>query len=127
MINAIVKELKERFNADGIAKVTMRDSENTVVTIEKVDWYYVCYEVTWGFNGSCSKFCDTLEDVANVLLNFESIQTRQAKEKAKLLDRIMELQLMRKGSIQASDDEVSELYNLISDWSKDFYHFRYRG
>lgn len=131
MINAIVNELKERFNADGIAKVTMKDSKNTVVTIEHYDdWGYDGsdkYELTWGFNGSYGKFCDTLEDVANVLLNFESIQTKQAKEKADLLDYIMELQLMRRGSIQASDDEISELYSTVSDWSKDFYHFRYRG
>lgn len=131
MINAIVNELKGRFDADGIAKVTMKDSKNTVVTIERYEDFGFDgsdrYEVKWGFNNSYGKFCYTLEEVADVLLHFETVQTKQAKEKADLLDHIMELQLMRRGSIQASDDEISELYSFVSDWSKEFYHFRYRG
>ena len=133
MINAIVKALEERFDAEGNAKVTMKDEKNTVVYITRYeDWGILDddstkYEVCWGFNNSYGKFCDTIEEVAEVLLNLKDIQAKQAQEKADLLDHIMKLQLMEEGTREATDDEISDLRSFVSDWSKDFYHFRYRG
>jgi hypothetical protein len=85
------------------------------------------YEVAWGWNGSFSKFCDTLEDVADLLIHFKEFEAKRAKEAKRLLDDIMKLQLMEEGTLEATEDEISELRSWVSDWSKDFYHFRYRG
>jgi hypothetical protein len=133
MINAIVKALEGRFDSEGNAKVTMKDDKNTVVYITRYeDWGVLDddstkYEVCWGFNNSYGRFCDTLEEVAEVLLNLKDIQAKQAQEKADLLDHIMELQLMEEGTKTATEDEISDLRSYVSDWSKDFYHFRYRA
>jgi hypothetical protein len=131
MVNSIVKALNDRFDAEGYAHVTMKDKDNTVVTIKRYD-DWDCngsteYEVSWGFNGSYGKFCDTIEQVAELLLNFEEVQTKQAQQKAALLDNIMELQLMEEGTKKATQDEIDSLRSFVSDYSKDFYHFRYRG
>jgi len=131
MVNSIVKALSDRFDSEGYAHVTMKDKDKTVVTIKRYD-DWDCngsteYEVSWGFNGSYGKFCDTIEKVAELLLNFEEVQTKQAQQKAALLDNIMELQLMEEGTKKATQDEIDALRSFVSDWSKDFYHFRYRG
>ena len=64
MVNSIVKALNDRFDAEGYAHVTMKDKDKTVVTIKRYD-DWDCngsteYEVSWGFNGSYGKFCDTI-------------------------------------------------------------------
>lgn len=130
MINAIVKALEGRFDADGHATVTMKNNNNTEVSIQRIDGFPMgddFYEVAWGFNGSYNKFCDTLEEVADLLLHFDEYEAKRAKEAKRLLDDIMKLQMMEEGTIKATDEEISELRSWVSDWSKDFYHIRYRG
>ena len=130
MINAIVKALNERFNEDGLATVTMKDENKTEIKIQRIDGFPMgddFYEVAWGFNGSYNKFCDTLEEVAELLINFKEYEAKRAKEAKRLLDDIMKLQMMEEGTIKATDEEISELRSWVSDWSKDFYSFRYRG
>jgi hypothetical protein len=132
MTNAIIEAINARFNEDGVAKVTMKKNNTEVYISRYEDWGVlgdddVMYEVNWGFNNSYGKFCNTLEEVADVLIHFEEVQAKQAQEKANLLDHIMKLQLMEEGTREATEDEISELRSYVSDWSKDFYHFRYRG
>ena len=132
MRNAIIEAINARFNEDGVATITMKDAAETVVTITKNDWTEwgdgINYDVTWGFNGSYGKrYLDNMEEVAEVIENFEEVRDCDCRSKAKLLDMIMELQLMEEGTKKATQDEISELRSEISDWSKDFYSFRYRA
>lgn len=132
MRNAIIEAINARFNEDGVAKITMKDAAETVVTIIKNDWTEygdgINYDVVWGFNNSYGKrFLDSMEEVAEVIEHFEEVRDCDCRSKAKLLDMIMELQLMEEGTKEATADEISELRSEISDWSKDFYSFRYRG
>ena len=130
MVNAIVKALAGRFDENGYATVVMKDAKQTEVHIQKMDGFALdsdYYEVGWGFNNSYGGYADTIEEVAEMLMNFEKVQSEQQASKAQILDLVMELQLKEEGTLEATAEEISELRSEISDWSKDFYHFRYRG
>lgn len=132
MKNAIIEAINARFNEDGVATITMKDAAETEVKIIKNDWTDygdgINYDVVWGFNNSYGKrFLSSMEKVAEVIEHFEEVRDADCRSKARLLDMIMELQLMEEGTKPATQDEISELRSDISDWSKDFYSFRYRA
>ena len=126
MKNAIVREIKRRLDAEGCATLKMKDADQTEVLVHVWDDDFI--DVSWGFNGSYGTIgLKSLEDVADYILKFDEVYARQRAEKARLLDAIMELQMKAEGTLTASDDEIKELRSLVSDWSKDYYHIRYRG
>lgn len=126
MKEMIIKAINERF-VDDVATITMKDKNKTVVTIcRRVDFLADFYEVSWGFNGSCGRYVDTIEEVADIIMNFDEINNDCIKNKAKMMDYVMQLQMMIEGTIKATPDEISELRSFLSDWSKDYYHIRYR-
>lgn len=129
MKNMIIKTINERFHND-VAHITMKDKNNTEVIISRYDSFLaddVMYEVSWGFNGSCGRYCDNMEQVADVIMNFDKINNDCLKAKADMMDMVMRLQLMIEGTLEATEEDIIELRSSLSDYSKSYYNFRYRS